>query len=479
MADSQGKYSPVPADFAVPARARAAILLLVSVVFYTLCEPLYIIQLLLATICVFFVALQIDVATGARRKTLLKLGILLALSNLFAFKYASFINENVRFGFSLLHLHYPIPPFDIVLPIGISFYTLQLIAYIVDVYRGERPERSFVIFALFVTYLPKLIAGPIERARHLLPQLHACAVADRQQVMHGIQLVLWGAFKKLVIADRFAPFVDRVYDSPHLHDGVSFTIATWMYAFQIYCDFSGYADMARGAAGVLGVRLTSNFDRPYFATSVKDFWKRWHVSLSSWLTDYVYTPFIRQRLFGISFFNLMLVGVMITFISSGLWHGAQWKFVAWGALHGAYMVGYVLLQRPSRLLTERLGIQSGSRAIVALKVMLTFNLVCIAYVLFRAASLQDGGYILSHLFDGWSNAGATILSIVAEGGIQLALATGGASLVLIVEAMPSERARTFGSLVLVRWLCIGLCAATVILVTLLYGADRPFIYSRF
>lgn len=469
----------MPVDLAVPARPRAVILLLVSLLFYGLFEALHVIQLLLATVCVFFVALQIDAATGARKKKLAKLGILLALSNLFVFKYASFTNESIRVGFSFLHLGYPIPHFDTILPIGISFYTLQLIAYIVDVHRGERPERSFVLFALFVTYLPKLIAGPIERARHLLPQLHAAAVADLQQVMNGIQLLLWGAFKKLVVADRFAPFVDRVYDSPHLYDGVSFTIATWMYAFQIYCDFSGYADMASGVAGVLGVRLTSNFDRPYFATSVKDFWKRWHISLSSWLTDYVYAPFIRQRVLGISFFHLMLVGIVITFISSGLWHGAQWKFVVWGALHGAYMVAYVLLERPSRALAKRLGIHSRSRAVVALKTILTFNLVCIAYVLFRAASLHDAGYILSHLFDGWSNAGATILSTITEGGAQLALATGGASLVLVVEAIPPARARAVGSRTFVRWLCIGFCAAAVLLAILLYAADRPFIYSRF
>jgi D-alanyl-lipoteichoic acid acyltransferase DltB (MBOAT superfamily) len=331
--------------FLLPLRWRWAWLLAASLVFCGWVEPIFLLQLMSATGLTYYAALRIEAEPDKERKQpILGWAVLALVANLFVFKYTSFFNETFRSLFAGLGAEYPVAPIQLPLPLGISFYTFLLIGYLVDVFRGAAAERHFGIFALFAAFFPKFVSGPIERGKNLLPQLHAPEGFDAQRVMLGLQLVLWGVFKKAVVADRIAGFVDPVYNDPGAWDGVAYISATFLYAFQVYCDFSGYTDIAIGLAIILGYRLMNNFNRPYFATSIQDFWKRWHISLTSWLTDYIYTPLTRQKTLKIKFFTMMLIGLFVTFVASGLWHGAQWTCVAWGALHGAYIVAAVMLQ---------------------------------------------------------------------------------------------------------------------------------------
>ncbi|MCE7945771.1 MAG: MBOAT family protein, partial [Chlorobi bacterium CHB1] len=250
-----------------------------------------------------------------------------------------------------LHMHktsgrgnifYEFPLFDILLPVGISFYTFQTLSYTIDVYRSEKtPERNFIKFALYVTFFPQLVAGPIERSTRLLPQFDHEHKFDANRVVSGLRLMLWGFFKKLVIADRLALYVNEVYNNPADYTGLPVIIATYFFAFQIYCDFSAYSDIAIGAARVLGFDLMKNFRQPYLAQSIGEFWKRWHISLSTWFRDYLYIPLGGNRVSRLRWY----VNLMAVFLISGLWHGANWTFVVWGALHGSYFVLSLLTQK--------------------------------------------------------------------------------------------------------------------------------------
>lgn len=371
----------VVVHFALPARARWIWLLAASLLFYGFAEPIYLVQILAATGVSFWLGQRIEAAPDKKAKQpIMALGVVLLTLNLVVFKYTPFLNETLRSVLGLASVPYPVPELQWLLPIGISFYTFQLISYLVDVFRGQqKAERNLGAFTLYVTFFPKLVAGPIERAKNLLPQIHASPAFNRVDVMLGLQLILWGAFKKVFVADRIAPFVNSIYDNPEAANGVQIAFATWLYAFQLYCDFSGYTDMALGIALVFGYRLTQNFNRPYFATSIQDFWKRWHISLTSWLTDYIYTPLTRQKTFKIKLFDLMLYAMFITFVVSGLWHGAAWTFVVWGALHGSYIVVSLLLQKRWNTFARNIKLTERPNLYRGLKITVTFyaRLLCL------------------------------------------------------------------------------------------------------
>lgn len=469
-------------NFLLPLRMRWIWLLAASLFFYGFSEPVFLVQILAATALSFYLALRIDgVADKQVKQRWLTAGIVLLVANLVAFKYASFLNETLRSMLGWMGIGYASPVLTMLLPIGISFYTFLLIAYLVDVFRGMRAERHAGIFTLYVMFFPKLVAGPIERARNLLPQLHARRPFDYQQVTVGLQLMLWGAFKKVVVADRIAPFVQQVYDQPQSHDGVTITVVTWMYAFQIYCDFSGYTDMALGAAAILGFKLMENFNRPYFAVSIQDFWKRWHISLTSWLTDYVYTPFTRQRLIKMKFYNLMLLGLFITFVVSGLWHGAQWTFVAWGALHGLYIVAALQLQKPWNAFARYIGLAERPALHRALKIVFTFNLVCFAYILFRAHSMADAWYMMTHLFTGWHQALYTLETIIMSNSAEFALAVAGIMVVMGVETLKGriDIGAALAARPRLRWSLYYAGATSIVMLGAFYGLNQSFIYFRF
>ena len=309
---------------------RWVLLLVASYYFYMAWKPEYILLIVASTFIDYFCGRKMgSIEEKKKRRPYLYLSLLTNLGILFTFKYFDFFTDSLQGLSEYFHLPYESPALQLILPMGISFYTFQTMSYSVDIYQGKlKPEKHFGIFALFVSFFPQLVAGPIERASNLLPQFHKPFTFDRKKAVSGLQLMLWGMFKKVVVADRLAFLVNAVYDQPGEYEGFTLFLATIFFAFQIYCDFSGYSDIAIGAARILGFDLMKNFDTPYSARNVSEFWRRWHISLSTWFKDYVYIPLGGNRVVKWRwYYNLM-----ITFLVSGLWHGANWTFVIWGGL---------------------------------------------------------------------------------------------------------------------------------------------------
>ena len=341
--------------FLVPRRAKHLWLLGASYYFYMSWNPEYALLILVSTVSTWGSALFLSArrqrpgkGRGRAGRWCLAGCVALNLGILFFFKYYGFAAESVRGLFALGHISLELPAFDVLLPVGISFYTFQAIGYLVDVWRGEvAAERNFLRYALFLSFFPQLVAGPIERSRNLLHQIHEPQRFDFGRAKDGLLLMGWGFFQKLVVADRIAVLVDGVYGDYTSHSGLQILLATVLFAFQIYCDFAGYSDIAIGAARVMGFALTKNFRSPYFATTVSGFWRDWHISLTTWFRDYVYIPLGgNRRGRARKYRNLLL-----TFGASGLWHGAGWNFVAWGLLNGLYQVAGDM----TRTLRQRLG----------------------------------------------------------------------------------------------------------------------------
>jgi len=373
--------------YALPPRRRWWLLLPASYAFYMSWRPTYLALILLSTTIVYFVGRAMAATDSqTRRKTLLILSLVGNLGLLFAFKYFNFFNDNLGALLDGLGLGYAYAGLSVALPVGISFYTFQALGYNIDVYRGEvQAEKRFGKLALFVAFFPQLVAGPIERTKRLLPQFDRIVRFDQAQVLDGLKLMTWGLFKKVVVADRLAMFVNAVFADPAAGDSLQLLAAAYFFSFQIYCDFSGYTDIARGAARVLGFELTLNFRRPFHADSIRDFWRRWHITLSTWFRDYLYIPLgggrVRARRL---YFNLAVV-----FLLSGLWHGAAWTFVVWGALHGTLLIVSHLSSGWRQRLVEKVGLMRRPLLHRWWRIFVTFHLVVGAFVVFRAASLAD------------------------------------------------------------------------------------------
>jgi alginate O-acetyltransferase complex protein AlgI len=320
--------------FALPHRFRWVLLLAASCFFYMCFIPIYIL-ILAATIGVDYVAGILIERTPdpAPKKAYLTMSIVSVCAILFVFKYFNFFNNNFAALARVLHWNYPIKTLRLLLPIGLSFHTFQSLSYVFEVYRGrQRAEKHFGLYSLYVMYFPQLVAGPIERPQNLLHQFKEVKHFDWQRLWDGVSLSIWGLFKKVVVADSLSIYTDTIYNHSQQHTGTSLLLATYFFAIQIYCDFSGYSDIARGISRIYGIELMKNFETPYFAKSISEFWSRWHISLSTWFRDYVYIPLGGNRVSpGRSMFNIAVV-----FLISGLWHGANWTFVIWGALHGFY-----------------------------------------------------------------------------------------------------------------------------------------------
>ncbi len=322
--------------FLLPQKRRWILLLIASYYFYMCWKVEYIVLIIASTLIDYFVAKKMaDLKEKVKRKKWLLISLLSNLGILFGFKYFNFVNANVQALFDNFNIFYGVPAFDVLLPVGISFYTFQTLSYTIDVYNGKTPVQNHLgIFAVYVSFFPQLVAGPIERSRHLLPQFYVEHKFSYDRIKYGLQQMLWGFFKKVVIADRLAIVVDGVYNNLDDYSGISLLIATIFFAFQIYCDFSGYSDIAIGSARVMGFELIDNFKRPYFSKSISEFWRRWHISLSTWFRDYLYIPLGGNRVVKWRwYYNLF-----ITFLVSGFWHGANWTFLVWGGLHGAYLI---------------------------------------------------------------------------------------------------------------------------------------------
>lgn len=312
----------------------------------------------------------------------------------FFFKYFDFLADSITAVLAAAGIQITPARFSVLLPVGISFYTFQALSYTMDVYRGDvEVEHNFFRYALFVSFFPQLVAGPIERSSHLLKQVRRECRFDFERVRRGLMLMLWGFFLKMVIADRAAIFVDSVYNHYQAYTGVPLIVATMLFAVQIYCDFSGYSAIAIGAAQVLGFELSQNFRQPYLAVSVTDFWRRWHISLSSWFRDYLYIPLGGNRK-GIV---RKYVNLMITFLISGLWHGANWSYVLWGGLNGVMQViGDVKERLLGRFFPDCRKKQLFSDRL--LRRVITFGLICLTWVFFRAPSIEVGLDIMSRMF---------------------------------------------------------------------------------
>lgn len=321
--------------FSLPHRFRWMFLLGASYFYYMWLDPRYALLIGTTTIVVYTTALAMYRRPTRVKKLLVALSFVSNLAILFVFKYYNFFNNSLRELFSAFGLSYNVPEFSFLMPIGISFYTFQALSYTVDIYRGTRePERNFGMLALFVSFFPVLLSGPIERSTTLLPQLYKKVEFNYGRVADGLKLMAWGFFQKLVIADRLNVYVSMVYGEPRLVKGLPLLVATYFFVIQVYCDFSGYTDIAIGTAQVLGYDLLPNFRRPFFAPSIAEFWRRWHMTLISWLRDYIYIPLGGNRVSRLKwYFNIMVV-----FTVSGLWHGAQWTFVIWGAMNGVLIV---------------------------------------------------------------------------------------------------------------------------------------------
>ncbi len=328
------------------------------------------------------------------KKLLLFFSICINLGLLFYFKYTNFFIESFVSAFTLFGRSIEVSTLNIILPVGISFYTFQTLSYTIDIYRNKiEPTNDALSFFAFVSFFPQLVAGPIERASHLLPQFHKVHKFNYEAAKSGLLLIAFGLFKKLVIADRAAMIVNRVYDNPHNFEGVEIILATLLFAFQIYCDFSGYTDIAIGSARMMGFDLMKNFRSPYFSKSITEFWHRWHISLSTWFRDYVYIPLGGSRKGKYrTYLNLFIV-----FLVSGLWHGAAINFVIWGALHGTIIVFEKMTKIKRQTFYKRVGLDVKNFSNGLLFSFVTFLIVCFAWIFFRANTFQDAQTLIGQM----------------------------------------------------------------------------------
>lgn len=372
--------------FLLPHRFRWLFLLLASCFFYMFFKPEYILILAFTIVIDYYAGLLIASTEEKRRKKwYLTMSIFANVLILAVFKYYNFINDNITGFAAYLGYRVDIPLLKILLPIGLSFHTFQAMSYTIEVYRGNQPpERHFGVYSLYVMFFPQLVAGPIERPQNMLHQFHEEKHPDAYRVVSGLKLIAWGLFKKLVIADRLAPLVDQVYNNPDQYHGWNVVLATIFFAEQIYCDFSGYSDIAIGSARILDFKLMKNFNNPYLSRSVSEFWSRWHISLSTWFRDYLYIPLGGNR---VSVPRWMM-NLLITFLVSGLWHGANWTFIIWGGLNGVFIVSEIMLARRFK----KVKVPTVFRHIA------TLILICFTWLFFRANNLHDAGTLISNLF---------------------------------------------------------------------------------
>ncbi|MDD2891086.1 MAG: MBOAT family protein [bacterium] len=388
--------------FLFPHKYRWGLLLISSCVFYIAYVPVYIYVLFLSVLLNYFAGKYIENFDSVRKKRILLISIIANVLILVVFKYFNFFRDSyITKLLSLSHL-------SILLPLGLSFYTFSNISYIIEVYRGNiKAEKHLGIFAAFVMFYPKVTQGPIERAANLLPQFHKEHFFDYKRVTDGLKLMMWGLFKKLVIADRLAISVNHIYNNPTAYSGVPFIIATIFFAFQIYADFSGYTDIAIGVAEIMGFKLSQNFNRPYSSKSIKEFWRRWHISLSSWLMRYIYLPiaystsriFKKERYFNIKADKwVYLIATSITFLICGIWHGIGQNFIIWGGLFGFYLICSEWTRGTRKRIEKLIRVKKYPAIYNFIRVIITFGLVSFAWIFFRADNISNAIYIIKHLF---------------------------------------------------------------------------------
>lgn len=490
--------------FAFAHQYRWFILLVASCFFYMVYVPSYILILALLIVVDYSAGLLIEYSSDKYKHYFLIGSIISTCGVLFIFKYFNFINANISHLAALLHWNYSYTALTLLLPIGLSFHTFQSLSYVIEVYKGhQKAERHLGIYALYVMFYPQLVAGPIERPQHMLHQFREKYSFEYQRVVEGLILMAWGLFKKVVIADTLANLVTTVYDHPANFHGAVLVMATIFFSIQIYCDFSGYTDIARGAAKVMGFNLSLNFNHPYISRSLSEFWRRWHISLSTWLRDYIYTPLVLRARYwdtaGVAF------ALMATFFVSGLWHGSKWTFVIWGLLHGFGLAAEALTAKIRKKYTRRLPKQ----LYAAISLVLTFSFVTFTYIFFRADTIKDAIYIVKHLFEknSWSTvfqvwspevlfgaAGPVLLGnegvrIFSSAGLHAILAAGFESffgaigLIILLQIVEHcQRRWTIQQFFAAPWWCRWPLYYSTVTTMLIYGqwfVARQFIYFQF
>lgn len=395
----------------IPHRFKWCVVLISSYYFYMCWNPVYIVLILFTTFISYVCALMLE----KNKKTLTKkiyiaITLIVSLGILFVFKYFNFFSNTVFKTFNSFGLPVHKITLDILLPVGISFYTFQTLSYVIDVYRGTiSAEHHFGKYAAFISFFPQLVAGPIERASNLLPQILENKKFDYANASYGMKLMAWGFFKKIIVADTFSIYVDKVYNSLPTFTGFSLIVATFLFSIQIYCDFSGYSDIAIGTAKLFNINLMTNFSSPYFSSSIKEFWSRWHISLSTWFKDYLYIPLGGNRC---SKFRHSL-NLFFTFLISGLWHGANWTFIIWGGIHGICQIIERFLLKNKHHYNQKHNFKWW------IKILFVFILCNITWIFFRAASFNDVVYIFSNSFKGILNPISYVINGLTSIGLDL------------------------------------------------------------
>ena len=467
--------------FLIPHAYRWFFLLTASCIFYMAFIPVYILVLALTIAIDYTAAIFIERSEGKRRKWYLIISIVSTCTVLFIFKYFNFFNSNLGQVARFFHWNYSIENLSLILPIGLSFHTFQSLSYVIEVYRKNyKAEHHFGIYALYVMFYPQLVAGPIERPGNLIHQFYEKHPFDFQRVIDGLKLMVWGFFKKVVIADKLALVVDKVYSDPTQYTGLPLIAAAISFAIQVYCDFSGYSDIAIGSAQVMGFRLMDNFNRPLFSASVPDFWRRWHISLMTWFRDYVYIPLGGNRVSkGRWYFN-----IFFTFTLSGLWHGANWGMVLWGSFNGLYVILSDLTEnlRKRGLTLTRLDHHPVLHR--GLGIAFTFFLFWFTLIIFRTRNLSDAFYVMTHLGTGLMATGGLWTSIESLYSvlpkyelITVLIAIGWMIFIETIEKQGKMRHPFSEKPVWARWTVYYVC----ILFLIFFGEynDQAFIYFQF
>ena len=409
--------------FVLPKKIRWVMLLGASYFFYAFYSPELLFLIIGTTLVSWLCAMLIEKTQkrGVRVLALLTT-LLISLGTLFFYKYFDFLSKSLFDGLALFGYNGEPVLLNLVLPVGISFYTFQTLSYVIDVYRGNvKTEKNFFFYALFVSFFPQLVAGPIERPGNLIPQLKADNKWDKENAIKGVKQMLLGFFKKVCVADLVAGSVNSIYNQPGEATSLGIVIATLLFAVQIYCDFSGYTDIATGCARIMGIRLMKNFDHPYRAKTIKEFWSRWHISLSGWFKDYLYIPLGGSRKGKCRH----LLNLFIVFMVSGIWHGAEWTFIIWGVLHAVYQIFGTLTIAPRNKLLSLVKLSEKNFIVSAIRRINTFILVCVAWLAFRANNVGEMFTLIKRLFT------------FTKGGFAITMDTMGLNLISVLTIVSS------------------------------------------
>ena len=467
--------------YLVPKKARTGVLLVSSYIFYMCYKPSYVFLLMAITLVCYSTAILLEKYKKYRRY-ILGTGLALILGTLVFFKYTNFIFEiinSLSAEFSFLP-DLNLPPLNILVPLGISFQVFQNSGYVIDVFLGRiEAEKNLLYYSVFAAYFPTILSGPIERATNLLPQIHSLqnkSNFEYGQVTDGLRLILIGLIKKVAVADVIAVYVNAVYDEPTVYTGIPLILATLLYSLQIYCDFSGYSDMATGISKMLGINLMRNFDTPYLSKSMAEFWRRWHISLSTWFRDNVYIPLGGNRVS----LSRHLFNLLITFIVSGIWHGANGTFFIWGTLHGFFLCVGVLKKKYLKKQHTR-----DTTVMTICRIICVYLLTSFAWIFFRANSISDAVYIVTNLFNISSVSIGTIRTAVGSLGFTIPTLILSITLIVLlvlidIVSYNKEIERQISSLSIIKRWVLYIVFTFVIIIGMMVAVDaQTFIYFQF